>query len=73
MYKTGMITMLSNSLPQQQNVNRLTCHIAIKVVSEDSCVEVSIGQWKPQKPSIAWGAIWHLRNLIYTEDYDVVD
>jgi hypothetical protein len=44
MYKTGMITMLSNSLSQQPNVNRLTCHITIKVVSEDSsCSMVGLG------------------------------
>jgi hypothetical protein len=81
-----MIAMLTNSLLQQSNVNRLTCHITMKVVSEDSscsmvwwsaraaCAEVSIvGQWKPRKPSMVCstlGAIW---NLIYTEEYkDIV-
>jgi hypothetical protein len=44
MYKTDMITMLSNSLSQQHNVNRLTCHITMKVVSEDSsCSMVGLG------------------------------
>jgi hypothetical protein len=50
-----MIAMLSNSLIQQQNANRLTCHITMKEVSEDSscsmvgwgaraaCAEVSTG------------------------------
>jgi hypothetical protein len=33
MYKTGMTTMLSNSLIKDLNVNRRTCHIGMKVVS----------------------------------------
>jgi hypothetical protein len=35
-YKIGMMTMLPNSLIEQLNVNRRTCHIAMKVVSADS-------------------------------------
>jgi hypothetical protein len=31
-----MITMPSNSLNQQHNLNRLACHITLKVVSDDS-------------------------------------
>jgi hypothetical protein len=54
-YKTGMITVLSNYLIQQHNANRLTRHITMEVVSEDSscsmagwgtlvaCAEVSTG------------------------------
>jgi hypothetical protein len=73
-----MTTMLSNSLLQQNNVNRLTCHVTMKLVSEDSscsmvwwgaraaCAEVSIGQWKPRKPSMVCSMIW---NLIYPEEY----
>jgi hypothetical protein len=38
-YKTGMITMLSNYLIEQLNVNR-TWHIAMKVVSADSFCSV---------------------------------
>jgi hypothetical protein len=34
--KTSMITMLSNSINQQHNVNRLTCHITMKIVSAGS-------------------------------------
>jgi hypothetical protein len=76
-----MITMLSNSLLQQHNVNRLTCQITMKVVSEDSscsmvwwgaraaCAEVSIGQRNPRKPSMAWGAIWHLRCHMEPDTY----
>jgi hypothetical protein len=75
------ILMLSNSLLQQHNVNRLTCHITMKVVSEDSscsmvwwgaraaCAEVSIGQWNPRKLSMAWGAIWHLRCHMAPDTY----
>jgi hypothetical protein len=40
MYKTGMITMLCNSLIKQDNVNRLTCHITMKFVSADSSCSV---------------------------------
>jgi hypothetical protein len=35
-----MITMFSNSLIEQFNVNRRTCHIAMKAVSADSCYSV---------------------------------
>jgi hypothetical protein len=38
-----MITMLSNSPIQQHNVNRLACHITMKVVSEGSCC--SMARW----------------------------
>jgi hypothetical protein len=40
-YKTGMITVLSNYLIQQHNANRLTSHITMKVVSEDSCYSMA--------------------------------
>jgi hypothetical protein len=40
-----MITMLTNSLVQHHNENRLTCHITIKVVSEDSSCSM-----------VGWGA-----------------
>jgi hypothetical protein len=39
-YKSGMITMLSNSLNEQLDVNRRTCHIAMKVVSAGSFCSV---------------------------------
>jgi hypothetical protein len=57
-----MITMLSNSLIEKLNVNRRTCRIAMKVVSEDTfrsvvwggaraaCAEVSAGSVEAQKP-----------------------
>jgi hypothetical protein len=55
MYKSAMITMLSNCLIEQLNVSRRACDIAMKVVSADSfcsmvgwvaraaCAEVSAG------------------------------
>jgi hypothetical protein len=45
MFKTGMITVLSNSLFEQLNVDRRTCHIAMKAVSAYSFCSV-----------IGWGA-----------------
>jgi hypothetical protein len=66
-----MITMLSNSLIQQHNANRLTCHINMKVVSEDSscsmvgrgaraaCAEVSTGSVCDSKAA---------QKKVYTED-----
>jgi hypothetical protein len=52
-----MITMLSNSLIEQLNVNRRTCHIAMKVVTADSfcyvlasaCAEVYTGSVEASK------------------------
>jgi hypothetical protein len=58
-----MITMLSNSLIPQHNVNSLACHITMKVVSEDfsysmvgwgararaACAEVSTGSVEASK------------------------
>jgi hypothetical protein len=56
-----MITMLSNSQIEQLNVSRRTCHIAMKVVPEDSscsvvwwgaraaCAEVSTGSVEASK------------------------
>jgi hypothetical protein len=64
--KTGMITMLSSSLIQQHNVNRLACHITMKVVSEDSscsmvgwgaraaCAEVSTGSVEASKANLGF-------------------
>jgi hypothetical protein len=61
MYKTGMTTMLSNSLIEELNVNRRTCHFGMKVVSADSfcsvvwwgaraaCAEVSTGSVEASK------------------------
>jgi hypothetical protein len=43
--QTGTMTMLSNSLNQQHNANSLTCHITMKVVSEDSSCSM-----------VGWGA-----------------
>jgi hypothetical protein len=60
-YKTGMIAMLSNPLIQRHDVNRWTCHIAMKVVSKDfscsmvgwgaraACAEVSTGSVEASK------------------------
>jgi hypothetical protein len=45
LYKTGMITMFSNSLIQQHNVKRSACYITIKVVLEDSSCSM-----------VGWGA-----------------
>jgi hypothetical protein len=67
-----MITMLSNSLIQQHNVSRLTCHITIKVVSEDSCcsmigwgarascAEVFTGSVEASKANMSKTSIWTL-------------
>jgi hypothetical protein len=41
--QTGMISMLSIALIEQLNVNRRTCHIAMKDVSADSFC--SVGCW----------------------------
>jgi hypothetical protein len=60
-YKTGMPTMLSNSLIEELSVNRRTCHIAMNVVPADSfcsvvwwgartaCAEVSTGSLEASK------------------------
>jgi hypothetical protein len=57
---------ISNSLIQQQNVNRLARHITIKVVSEDSscsmvgcgaraaCAEVSTGSVEASKANLSF-------------------
>jgi hypothetical protein len=50
-YKAGMIVRLSNLLIQQHDVNKLTCHIAMKVVSADSsCSVVFRGAWAYNAP-----------------------
>jgi hypothetical protein len=61
-----MIKMLSNSLIQQHNVNRLACHIAMKVASEDSsffmvglgaraaCAELSTGSLEAAKANLGF-------------------
>jgi hypothetical protein len=51
--KTGMITMLSNSLVQQHNVNRLACHITMKVVSEDSSCSM-VGSVEASKANLGF-------------------
>jgi hypothetical protein len=65
-YKSGMITMLSNILIQEHNVNRLACHITMKVVSENSscsmvgwgarvaCAEVSTGSVEASKANLGF-------------------
>jgi hypothetical protein len=61
-----MIIMLSNSLIKQLNVNRRTCHIAMKVVSADSfssvvlwgaraaCAEVSTGSLEASRAKLGF-------------------
>jgi hypothetical protein len=65
-YSTGMTTVLSNSLIEQLNMNRRTCHIAMKVVSADSfcsivwwgarsaCAEVSTGSVEASKARLGF-------------------
>jgi hypothetical protein len=65
-YKFGTITMLSNSLTKQLDVNRRTCHIAMKVVSADSfcsvdwwgaraaCAEVPTGSVEASKARLGF-------------------
>jgi hypothetical protein len=65
-----MIILLSNSLIEQLNVNRRTCHIAMKVVSADSfssvvwwgaraaCAEVSTGFVEALKARLGFRYIW---------------
>jgi hypothetical protein len=73
--------MLSNSLVQPHNVNRLACHITMKVVSADSCsmvgctllgaraacAEVCTVSVEASKASL--GAIWH---LVYAKNMDTI-
>jgi hypothetical protein len=61
LFEAGTITILPNSLIQQHNVNKLACHITMKVVAEDSscsmvgwgaraaCAEVSTGSVEASK------------------------
>jgi hypothetical protein len=61
-----MITMLSNSLIEQLNVNRRTCHIAMKVISSESfspvvwwgaraaCAEASTGSVEASKARLGF-------------------
>jgi hypothetical protein len=76
-YKTGMITMLSNSLIQQHNMNWLTCYITIKVVSADSswsvvwwgaraaCAEVARGVYGLLKAQQSPGVYGLLESVTY--------
>jgi hypothetical protein len=62
----GMITMLSNSLIEQLNVNRRTCYIAMTLVSADSfcsvvwwgakavCAEVFTGYMEASKARLSF-------------------
>jgi hypothetical protein len=68
-----MITMLSNSIIEQLNMNRRTGHIAMKVVSADSfcsvvwwgaraaCAEVSTGSVEASKANLGFGSQMALR------------
>jgi hypothetical protein len=72
-----MIIMLSNSLVQQQNVNRLACHITMTVVSDDSsCSMVGWGERAANAEGSTGSVEASKANLgirchmgIYTEDY----
>jgi hypothetical protein len=68
MYKIGMIKMLSNSLIEQLNVSRRTCHISMKVVSavifllrvvwwgvRAACAQVSTGSMEASKARLDFG------------------
>jgi hypothetical protein len=65
-YKACMITMLSNSLIEQLNGNRRTCHIAMNLVSAHSvfsmawwgaraaCAEMSTGSMEASKARLGF-------------------
>jgi hypothetical protein len=73
-----MITMLSNSLIQQHNVNRLACHITMNIVSEDfscsmvvggaraACAEVSTGSMEASKANLGFRC--HMAPCTNTEE-----
>jgi hypothetical protein len=69
MYKIGMIKMLSNSLIEQLNVSRRTCHISMKGVSavvfllrvvwwgvRAASAQVSTGSMEASKARLGFGS-----------------
>jgi hypothetical protein len=57
-----MITRLSSSLIEQLNVNRRTCHIAMKVVSEDTFRSVVWGGVRWQLVLRCLQGLWKLKS-----------
>jgi hypothetical protein len=56
-YKIGMIAMLSNSMILQLNVDRRTCHIAMKLVSADSFCSADWWDARSACPEVSTGAL----------------